>query len=88
MHSMQDDRDQVGEESREALSRVVMDAQGTEWVVHEVSTPQPWAHGARCLIFSCPAIVRRVWRYPEGWVRLRPQELLDLLGNTSPATPS
>jgi hypothetical protein len=85
MHSMQDNRDHVERGSREALSRIVMDAQGNEWVVHEVDTPQAWAHGNRCLIFSSPAIVRRVWNYPNGWVRLSARDLLDLLGPTSPA---
>jgi len=85
MHSMQDNRDHVKRGSREALSRIVMDAQGNEWVVHEVDTPQPWAHGNRCLIFSSPAIVRRVWNYPDSWVRLSSRDLLELLGDTSPA---
>ena len=88
MHSMQDDRDHVGEDSREALSRVVMDAHGNEWVIREVDTPQAWAHGRRCLIFSCPAIVRRVWQYPEDWGGLSSRELLALLGDTSPVPPS
>jgi hypothetical protein len=85
MHSMQDNRDHVERESREALSRIVMDAQGNEWVIHEVDTPQAWAHGNRCLIFSSPAVVRRVWHFPGEWVRLSSGELLDLLGDTSPA---
>ena len=85
MPSMQDNRDRGGQGSREAPpSRIVMDAQGNEWVVHEVDTPQAWAHGTRCLIFSSPAIVRRVWRYPEGWARLPPIELLALQESASP----
>ena len=85
MHSMQDNRDHVDRDSRQALSRIVMDPQGNEWVVHEVDTPQAWAHGTRCLIFSSPAVVRRVWRYPEEWAQLTSRQLLDLLGDTSPA---
>lgn len=85
MHSMQDNRDQVERGSREALSRIVMDPQGNEWVVHEVDTPQDWAHANRCLIFSSPAVVRRVWSYPDAWVQLSSRDLLDLLGDTSPA---
>jgi hypothetical protein len=85
MPSMQDSRDHSGQGSREAPSRVVMDAQGNEWVVHEVDTPQAWAHAARCLIFSSPAIVRRVWRYPDSWVRLSPRDLLNLLGDGPPS---
>jgi hypothetical protein len=85
MPSMQDNRDRGGQGSREAPSRIVMDAQGNEWVVHEVDTPQDWAHAERCLIFSSPAIVRRVWRYPDGWVRLSPRDLLNLLGDAPPS---
>jgi hypothetical protein len=83
MHFMQDNRDQIARGAREVPVRVVIDVQGNEWVVHEVDTPQPWAHGVRCLIFSSPAIVRRVWRYPAGWARLSARELLDLLDDTS-----
>jgi hypothetical protein len=85
MHSMQENRDRLEGESREVLSRIVMDTQGNEWVVHEVDTPQSWARGTRCLIFSSPAVVRRVWNYPVDWVRLSASELLELLGDTSPA---
>jgi hypothetical protein len=85
MYSMQQDRDHVGREAHEDATRMVMDAQGNEWIIREVDTPQSWAHGARCLIFSSPSIVRRVWRYPAGWARLSSSELLALLGDTSPA---
>ena len=85
MQSMQENRDHVEREPREALSRIVMDAQGNEWVVHEVDTPQAWAHGNRCLIFSSPAVVRRVWQYPDDWALLTSRELLELLGDTAPA---
>ena len=83
MYPMQDNRDHVDRGSRDVRTRVVMDAFGNEWVVHEVETPQAWARGVRCLIFSSPAIVRRVWRYPDSWARLTSRELLDLLGDTS-----
>ena len=82
MHPMQHDHDRVDHGPREAASRMVLDAQGNEWTIREVATPQSWAHGDRCLIFSSPAIVRRVWRYPEDWVRLAPSDLLALLGDT------
>lgn len=83
MYSMQDRRDHADRGSRDAPTRAVMDAHGNEWVVYEVDTPQAWARGVRCLIFSSPAIVRRVWRYPDGWTRLSSRELLELLGDTS-----
>ena len=83
MHSMQDNRDGVERGSRDVATRMVMDALGNEWIVREVDTPQSWAHGDRCLIFSSPAIVRRVWRYPESWARLSSSELLLLLDDTS-----
>ena len=85
MYRMQDNRDHVDRGSREIPTRVVMNAHGNEWFVREVETPQPWAHGVRCLIFSSPAIVRRVWRYPDGWVQLSPRDLLNLLGDTPTA---
>jgi hypothetical protein len=85
MYRMQENRDHDEQGVRDAASRVVMDARGNEWVIREVDTPQAWARGHRCLIFSSPSVVRRVWRYPEGWVRLSPRELLDLLGDTASA---
>jgi len=63
---------------RDVPSRVVVDAEGSEWLVREVYTPQAWARGERCLIFSSSAIVRRVWRYPAGWAGLSSRALLEL----------
>ena len=83
MHSMQDNRDDTDRRSRDVATRMVMDAQGNEWVVREVDTPQPWARGDRCLIFSSPAVVRRVWRYPESWARLSSLDLLALLDDAA-----
>ena len=82
MHPMQQNGEQVGQGSREAATRLVMDALGNEWTIREVDTPQPWARGKRCLIFSSPSIVRRVWQYPKGWARLAPSDLLGLLDDT------
>ena len=83
MYAMPDDRDRPHSEERVVESRVVMDGQGNEWSVHEVDTPQSWAHAKRCLIFSSPAVVRRIWRYPREWARLSSRELLDLVGEVS-----
>jgi hypothetical protein len=85
MYQMPDNRDRGERESRDVATRVVMDAQGNEWIVREVETPQAWAHGDRCLIFSSPSIVRRIWRYPTGWARLSSRELLDLAEDGSSA---
>jgi hypothetical protein len=63
---------------RDVSSRVVVDAEGSEWLVREVDTPQAWARGERCLIFSSSAVVRRVWRYPAGWAGLSSRALLEL----------
>jgi hypothetical protein len=63
---------------RDVPSRVVVDAEGSEWLVREVDTPQAWARGERCLIFSSSAIVRRVWRYPAEWAGLPSRALLEL----------
>jgi len=70
--------DRLDRNEREMLSRVVVDAEGSEWVVREVETPQAWARGERCLIFSSSAVVRRVWRYPAGWAGLSSRALLEL----------
>ena len=85
MYQMPDNHDRAERESRQIATRVVMDAHGNEWVVREVETPQAWAHGDRCLIFSSPSIVRRIWRYPADWSRLSSRELLDLAEDTASA---
>ena len=85
MHSMRDDRDHAARRALETATRMVMDAHGNEWIVSEVATPQTWAHGDRCLIFSSPSIVRRVWRYPDAWAQLSTSDLLALAGDTNPA---
>jgi hypothetical protein len=85
MYSMQDDRDPLARVARESVTRSLLDAQGNEWVVREMETPQPWAQRGHCLIFSSPALVRRVWSYPAGWAELPSRDLLELLGDTSPA---
>jgi len=84
MYQMPDNRDRLPRNDRDSGTRVVMDAQGNEWTVHEVETPQAWAHGARCLIFSSSAVVRRVWSYPTSWARLSSRDLLALVGDVSP----
>jgi hypothetical protein len=38
------------------------------WSVVEVDARAvPGAHGARCLVFSRPDCIRRVWEYPAHW---------------------
>jgi hypothetical protein len=84
MYHMPDHRESARAESREVDSRVIVDGKGNEWVVREVDTPQSWAHGQSCLIFSSSSIVRRIWDYPRGWAQLSSRELLDLVGDVSP----
>lgn len=83
MYQMPDHRDQGRSENRDVDARVVVDGRGNEWVVREVETPQAWAHGQRCLIFSSSSIVRRIWQYPPGWAQLSSRALLDLVGDTT-----
>ena len=78
MHTMPDFHDRLDRNERDVPSRVVVDAEGSEWLVREVETPQAWARGTRCLIFSSSAVVRRVWRYPAGWAGLSSRALLEL----------
>jgi hypothetical protein len=84
MYLMPENRDRLKTEEREVETRVVVDGHGNEWWVREVDTPQAWAHGKRCLIFSSSSIVRRLWSYPSGWFRLTSRELLDLVGDVTP----
>ena len=74
--------DRLDRNEHDVSSRVVMDAEGSEWVVREVETPQAWAHGERCLIFSSSSVVRRVWRYPAEWAGLSSRALLELGQNS------
>jgi len=85
MYHMPEHRDRQQTEGRDLEIRVVVDPHGNEWSVREVDTPQPWAHGTRCLIFSSSTIVRRVWSYPSDWSRLSSRELLDLVGDVTPS---
>ena len=57
---------------------VVIDRAGVEWSVCEVSTPQSWAHGDRCLILNSRECVRRLWEYPPEWRTLDADALLRL----------
>ena len=60
-------------------SRIFTDGEGVEWEVTEISGRSvPAARGERCLIFSSPAAIRRVWSYPESWAWMSAPELLDL----------
>ena len=70
--------DRLDRNEHDVSSRVVVDADGSEWIVREVETPQAWAHGERCLIFSSSSVVRRVWRYPAEWAGLSSRALLEL----------
>jgi hypothetical protein len=79
MYHMPDSRDRRSTEGTDATNRVVVDGSGTEWLVREVDTPQPWAHAKRCLIFSSAAVVRRLWSYPDGWARLSSRDLIALI---------
>ena len=84
MYQMPDSRDRQPSQESDVKTRVVIDGHGNEWTVHEVETPQPWAHARRCLIFSSSAIVRRLWSYPDGWAGLASRDLLGLIQMDEP----
>lgn len=66
-------------ESSGHQSRVFTDSEGVQWEVTEIpGRTVPAARGEKCLIFSSPVAIRRVWTYPESWVRMTADELLDL----------
>ena len=62
----------------ERYPHVVVDRNGVEWTVREVSTPQVWAKGLRCLVLNSRECVRRVWNYPRNWHSLDADALLRL----------
>ena len=45
MYTMPEFHDRLDRNERDVSSRVVVDAEGSEWIVREVDTPQAWAHG-------------------------------------------
>jgi hypothetical protein len=57
---------------------VVVDRDGVEWTVREITTPQTWARAPRCLILNSRECVRRVWAYPDEWRTLDADTLLRL----------
>lgn len=60
-------------------TRVFTDSEGVQWEVTEVAGRNvPAARGEKCLIFSSPVAIRRVWTYPESWLRMSADELFDL----------
>jgi hypothetical protein len=60
--------------------RHLVDPEGREWRVYEWTAGEasPVA-GTQSLIFDGDGIVRRVWRYPEGWKGLSDDALLGLM---------
>jgi hypothetical protein len=45
-----------------------LDEEWLQWTVVEVEADGvPGAQGARCLVFSRPSCIRRVWNYPVDW---------------------
>jgi hypothetical protein len=55
------------------------DADGVRWTVREARPTNVTAHvGETSLIFECATAVRRVWRYPEDWRAMTPEQLSKL----------
>ena len=64
-------------------ARVYVDARGVSWTVREVVCgDEPWAKGARCLVFATDTAIRRIWRYPADWHRLSDDALETLSWTT------
>jgi len=66
------------ETANEDFPHLVVDPDGVEWSVREVTTPQTWARAPRCLVLSSRDCVRRVWSYPSEWRDLPSDALLRL----------
>lgn len=56
----------------------MLDGSGVPWIVHELETPEAWAHAKRCLILNSRECVRRLWDYPGNWRSLDADTLLRL----------
>lgn len=70
-----DGDDRRGEPTAE-LPRTFHDILGRLWEVREERAPSiPNPPAARCLVFDCGIITRRVWEYPVDWRALPDNEL-------------
>jgi hypothetical protein len=67
-----------GGAAAEEYPHLVVDRDGVEWTVREVSTPQSWARAERCLVLNSRECVRRVWHYPADWRSMDADALLRL----------
>jgi hypothetical protein len=66
-------------EMETAVAREFIDRAGVLWRVIEVDARHtPGARGERCLLFSSPGAIRRVWQFPADWSQ-RPADELDAL---------
>jgi hypothetical protein len=60
-------------------SRVVFDrATNTQWVVFEIRNAPYDRRDGRSLVFSTDGVMRRVRNYPENWVELGDDDLLQV----------
>jgi hypothetical protein len=71
-HVFPDHRGVAGDDD---FLHVVVDRDGTEWTVREMTTPQAWARAPRCLVLGSRECVRRVWTYPDDWRSLDADQL-------------
>ena len=59
--------------------RTIYDEAGRRWEVTERPASHiPGSRGSRCLVFDGGNTVRRLWSYPDDWVRMPDQGLLAL----------
>jgi hypothetical protein len=63
----------------------VLDQGDHRWTVREVKADTvPGSSAPRCLICESDDIVRRIWRYPENWLGLSDDELLQICDKSAP----
>jgi hypothetical protein len=56
--------------------RSFRDSDGGDWVVYELSRASGGELGVRpCLVFECPAAIRRVRSYPADWYLMSDPDL-------------
>lgn len=81
--SAQAPRPRVWAHATVLAERFAFDGKGAEWKVRELDARGlPGARCPRCLIFENHHIVRKLWDYPEDWLKLGDAALLALSRGT------
>jgi hypothetical protein len=59
-------------------ARIIVAADGREWIVREVPAPDFDRRQHATLVFEAPDVMRRVRQYPDNWRELTDAELYEV----------